>query len=205
MISSFWVMFIVFFQVYLNFNFLFLVIKFLKKVCFSGVVIKRQNLKIWVVFMWCFFIFIVFRKIVGLIPYVYGVTTNFYFVLFFSFWGWIRLIFSSFFLNFQRFIAHFCPRGAPNMLGWFLRIVEVVRVRIRPGTLTLRLVAKMTTGHILIGLITLSNCYLFFKNFIVGFFCSLFLLFYILFEVAICYIQGTVFFMLFQSYTLEHL
>lgn len=112
---------------------------------------------------------------------------------------------SSFFRRIQRFVSHFCPGGAPLALGGFLSLVEVVRVGIRPGTLTLRLVAKMTTGHILIGLITLRGCSLFFSGSIFRVMCLVFLLFYLVFEVAICFIQGKVFFMLFQRYTAEHL
>lgn len=75
----------------------------------------------------------------------------------------MRVIFSSMFTNSFLFFGHFCPSGSPLVLGWFLSLVEVVRVGIRPGTLTLRLVANMTTGHILIGLITLASCGMFFS------------------------------------------
>ncbi len=71
---------------------------------------------------------------------------------------------SSFLNNFVNFISHLCPLGCPLILGRFLRIVEVISVRIRPGTLTLRLVAKMTTGHILISLMALVSSFLFFKK-----------------------------------------
>lgn len=203
--SSFWIFFIIYKKYFLNFSFFFLIKKFLKILILKRLQEKRKNLKGWVSFMWRFFLIIMIRNLVGLIPYVYGLTTKIYFVFIFSLWGWFRLIFSSFIYNFFLFIGHLCPLGAPNALGWFLRIVEVVRIRIRPGTLTLRLVAKMTTGHILIGLITLRSCFLFFKKFFLRIFRLIFLLGYVIFEIAICFIQGKVFFMLFQSYTAEHL
>ena len=111
---------------------------------------------------------------------------------------------SSFLKKIISFISHFCPLSCPIVLGGFLRIVEVVRVSIRPGTLTLRLVAKMTTGHILIGLMSLTSRFLIFKKIFLFVVISLFMLGYLIFECAISFIQGNVFFMLFQSYTREH-
>lgn len=205
LISSVWIFYIILSNYYLQKKILSIIYYQLQNLLQKTLDRMRKNLKGWYYWMWGFFLIVMFKNLMGLVPYIYGVTTNIYYVLFLSFWGWIRLIFSSMVYNVVHFIAHFCPLGAPKVLGGFLRIIEVVRVNIRPGTLTLRLVANMTTGHILISLMAISGSFLFFKNFILRVLISFFLLFYLLFEVAICFIQGNVFFMLFQSYTAEHL
>jgi len=114
-------------------------------------------------------------------------------------------VFSRLITNYYLFIGHFCPAEAPLVLGWFLSLVEVVSVVIRPGTLTLRLVAKMTTGHILIGLITLASCGMIFSGNFLSLFVLLLLQGYLIFEFFICIIQGNVFFMLLANYSSEHL
>lgn len=182
-----------------------MVIFFFYIMCFSVIGVVGYQFKYWLFILWSFFVLIFFGKIFGLLPYVYGVTTKIYFVLFFSLWGWATIVFSSFLSKIFSFVAHFCPAGAPSALGGFLRLVEVVRVGIRPGTLTLRLVANMTTGHILIGLVTLRACNLFFKKIFLGLIVMVFLGLYLLFEIAIRFIQGQVYLMLLKRYSLEHL
>lgn len=204
--SCLWIFFSFYYSYFFNLNFRFFFFFFLQRLVLKRLKSVMVELKGFIVIIWSVFLFILFRKFFGLLPYVYGKTTNFYFVLFFSFWIWGSLIFSSFFIKFKGFIAHFCPEGSPIILAGFLRIIEFVSVGIRPFTLTLRLVAKMTTGHILIGLITLSSRFLFLKSKI---FLTLVVLFflavYVLFELVICFVQGKVFFMLLSNYSREHL
>ncbi len=167
--------------------------------------LKGFSLKGWFSYLWGFFIFITFSNLLGLFPYVYGLTTNVFIVLFLSLWGWLSIVSSRFFTNSSLFIGHFCPAGSPLALRWFLRIVEVIRVVIRPLTLTLRLVAKMTTGHILVGLLTLLVSGLLLNSSGVFFLISPLLQGYLIFEVFICFIQGKVFYMLLMNYSSEHL
>ena len=165
---------------------------------------KINEIKGLILIMWGVFILICSRNLMGLLPYVYGKTTKVYFVLFVSLWVWVRLVVSSAFYNFRGFVSHFCPEGSPLVLGGFLRVVEVVRTGIRPLTLTLRLVAKMITGHILIGLMTLVSRGLFLRGSIVSALVLFFLGSYVLFEVVISLVQGKVFFMLVKRYSGEH-
>lgn len=204
--SFLWIFYTVIFTFFSKLNILFFLENFLFSLFLKGLDdTKGFSLKGWFIVLWGFFYLITLGKLWGLVPYVYGITTNVYIVLFLSFWGWITIIFSRFFTNPFLFTGHFCPAGSPTVLGWFLRLVEVVRVSIRPGTLTLRLVAKMTTGHILIGLLTLASCGLIFSFSILLPFVLLILQGYLIFEVFICLIQGNVFYMLLANYTSEHL
>lgn len=63
-------------------------------------------------------------------------------------------------MNPYEFFSHFCPLGAPLVLAPFLVLVEIVRFRVRPLTLAIRLSANMTAGHIVLGLLGISYSYL---------------------------------------------
>ena len=49
--------------------------------------------------------------------------------------------------------AHLAPRGAPFALSPLLVLIETISITIRPLTLTVRLVANMTVGHVVCALI----------------------------------------------------
>lgn len=205
-LSFIWIFYRFIFSFFYGSNYLFFLENFLFSLFLKGLDdLKGFSLKGWYISLWGFFFLITLGKLWGLVPYVYGVTTKVYVVLFLALWGWLTIIFSRFFTQPFLFIGHFCPAGSPVILGWFLSLVEVVRVGIRPGTLTLRLVAKMTTGHILIGLITLASCGLLIKFSVIAPFILIILQGYLIFEVFICVIQGNVFYMLLANYTSEHL
>ena len=48
--------------------------------------------------------------------------------------------------------AHLSPRGAPFALSPLLVLIETISIVIRPLTLTVRLVANMTVGHVVCAL-----------------------------------------------------
>ncbi len=117
---------------------------------------------------------------------------------------WFSIVLSRLEFSFVRFLSHFTPRGSPVYLVPVLKLIELVSNLIRPLTLALRLSINMTTGHILISLIsTRGRISLFSIN-------PMFLLIvilisgYILFEVGICFIQGFVFSLLGVQYLKEH-
>ena len=93
-----------------------------------------------------------------------------------------------------------CPFGAPLALSWFLRIVEVIRICLRPITLSVRLAANMRAGHVVLGLIGGSMSLSFVRAAAlvpvgVG---------YLFFELMVCFIQGFVFYLLRALYFDEH-
>ena len=53
---------------------------------------------------------------------------------------------------FADIVAHLAPGGAPAALAPFLVIIETVSILIRPLTLTVRLVANITVGHVVCAL-----------------------------------------------------
>lgn len=56
--------------------------------------------------------------------------------------------------NTKYFLLHSVPEGTPRYLTWFLFLIEIVRNFIRPITLTVRLVANILAGHLLIILLS---------------------------------------------------
>ncbi len=96
------------------------------------------------------------------------------------------------------------PGGAPDWLNPFLVIVETLRIIVRPITLSFRLAANITAGHIILGLIGIYTRAAVFSSSTA----FLFLLFvqtgYVLFEVGICLIQAYIFCLLATLYADEH-
>lgn len=70
--------------------------------------------------------------------------------LFISLIFWSSLILSQISNNSKGFLFHLIPEGTPIYLTWFLFIIELTRNLIRPLTLTVRLVANILAGHLLI-------------------------------------------------------
>nr|YP_009057600.1 ATP synthase F0 subunit 6 [Gononemertes parasita]AGZ63900.1 ATP synthase F0 subunit 6 [Gononemertes parasita] len=152
-----------------------------------------------------FFLFLIIVNFLGLVPYVFSVTSHLVITFSLAVPIWLSLLFSSFFFSPSVFFSHFLPVGAPSLLNPFLVLVETVSISVRPITLSVRLAANMGAGHIVIGL---TGTYL--SGAIVTFDVSsvvlLFLIegFYFIFEFGICIVQGYIFSLLLVLYSDEH-
>lgn len=152
-----------------------------------------------------FFFFLIFCNFLGLIPYVFGVTSHLLITFFLAIFFWLGLLLSSFFWSLRGFLSHFLPIGAPFVLNPFLVLVESIRICVRPITLSVRLAANIGAGHIVIGLIgtyfsgALINLSLIGRSFL--FFLESF---YFIFEFGICIVQGYIFSLLLVLYSDEH-
>lgn len=93
-------------------------------------------------------------------------------------------------------IAHLAPIGAPSMLIPFLVIIETVSILIRPLTLTVRLLANISAGHIVLSII--SRCL---NSFSITIF--IILIGYNFFEFFVSFVQAYVFILLLKSYSNE--
>jgi len=99
-------------------------------------------------------------------------------------------------------IAHLVPAGSPAPLIPFLVLIETISILIRPLTLTVRLVANIRAGHIVMTLIAnLLRILTLDHIFILTFAASLF---YILFEMFVSLIQAYIFTLLISLYIKEH-
>nr|WIS40136.1 ATP synthase F0 subunit 6 [Facelina auriculata] len=145
--------------------------------------------------------FILFSNLLGLIPFVYGVTSNIWIVgsLALVFWG--LLILSGWMKFPTESAAHLAPAGAPAALVPLLVMIETVSICIRPLTLMVRLIANISAGHIIMGLIAnalaVSALHIGALTFIVH-------VGYNIFEVFVCFIQAYIFSLLVKLYSEEH-
>nr|WDD39327.1 ATP synthase F0 subunit 6 [Onchidium reevesii] len=163
---------------------------------------SKKSLMSLSLFLFSLMLFLVSMNLIGLFPYTYGITS--------SLWGagslaltmWGLLIFSGWTYNPKNSAAHLAPAGAPAALMSFLVLVETVSIVIRPLTLTVRLIANISAGHIVLSLV--ANCL---SGLTLGL-TSLAVLFvsvgYNLFEVFVAFIQAYIFTLLVGLYAQEH-
>jgi len=150
------------------------------------------------------FLLIITVNLTGLIPYRFSTSSHLIFTIRFGFPLWGALILSSLFYSFKKFTASLLPPGAPDWLNPFLVLVETIRILVRPLTLSFRLAANISAGHIVItllgiflsrALIILSKTILLILPVQTG---------YIMFEVGICLIQAYIFCLLISLYADDH-
>jgi len=141
-----------------------------------------------------FFIILVLN-LIGLIPYVFTITAQLIFTLSLSIPFWLAFILFSINKNTQHFLAHLVPAGTPIALSQFMVLIESVRQIIRPITLSVRLAANITAGHILIAL---ARTPIMIINHITLALTTLFIL-----ELAVAFIQSYVFVILLSIYLRE--
>nr|QNV11816.1 ATP synthase F0 subunit 6 [Peregriana peregra] len=152
-------------------------------------------------FLFSLMFFIILVNLLGLTPFVYSPSSSLWFAssLALGFWG--LLLISGIFFNPKEMAAHLAPSGAPTALVSFLILIETVSILIRPLTLTVRLIANISAGHIVLSLI--ANC-LTSLNFSSSMMILMVSIFYNMFEVFVCFIQAYIFTLLVGLYSNEH-
>lgn len=141
------------------------------------------------------FTFILLINITGLLPYVFTFSAHIMFTLCLALPFWISFIIFRATKNVNHFLRHLVPLRTPLALSQFMVIIETASQLIRPITLSVRLSANITAGHILIALCS-NNIYTI--NLI-----SSVLLILILLETAVAFIQRYVFTILIRMYIRE--
>nr|YP_010838237.1 ATP synthase F0 subunit 6 [Clavisyllis tenjini]WGF21046.1 ATP synthase F0 subunit 6 [Clavisyllis tenjini] len=164
------------------------------------------HLKSFMFFIAPLFIILISINLTGMIPYMFSSSSHLILLLSLGLPLWLTLLISSFLFNPSTFTASLLPGGAPDWLNPFLVIVESISIIARPITLSFRLAANMTAGHLILSLMgsylisLLLNSSFSFSSFI-----SLGLgMGYILFEIGICLIQSYIFCLLLTLYSDDH-
>lgn len=144
-------------------------------------------------------IFIIILNLFRLIPYIFTSTRHLLFNLSIAFSIWLRFIIYSI-INFPiKTLRHLVPLNSPKFLINFIVIIELIRLFIRPWTLSIRLSANLISGHLI--LILLRN---FIINFILLFpFTLLIQNILLILEISIALIQAYVFSILLTLYFSE--
>lgn len=161
----------------------------------------RKNIAPLSLFLFSLMLFLVLINLIGLAPYVYGITSNLWTASSLALLFWGLLLVSGWQNNPAASAAHLAPAGAPGALVPFLVLIETVRILIRPLTLTVRLIANIRAGHIVLSLV--ANCltrvsglsFIFILILNTG---------YNMFEVFVCVIQSYIFSLLVKLYAEEH-
>lgn len=151
------------------------------------------------------FLFLIFINLIGLVPYVFRATSHLAVSFSLGFPLWLSLIISGVVFIPSSVVAALLPIGAPAALNPFLVLIETVRIIARPVTLSVRLMANMSAGHIVL---TLIGNYLTARLFFLPSIRALILLgiqvFYTIFEFGIGVIQAYIFCLLITLYSDEH-
>nr|YP_010571310.1 ATP synthase F0 subunit 6 [Dermacentor reticulatus]UZG91446.1 ATP synthase subunit 6 [Dermacentor reticulatus]UZG91459.1 ATP synthase subunit 6 [Dermacentor reticulatus]UZG91472.1 ATP synthase subunit 6 [Dermacentor reticulatus]UZG91485.1 ATP synthase subunit 6 [Dermacentor reticulatus]UZG91498.1 ATP synthase subunit 6 [Dermacentor reticulatus] len=145
------------------------------------------------------FLFILMSNMIGLIPYIFTSSSHLVFTMFFAFPIWISLIVFLILNKINMMMAHLVPLGSPILLSFFMVLIETVSNLIRPITLSVRLMANMISGHLLIHL--LSSISMFGEMFLVMSIPMMMVL--LMLETAVAFIQSFVFAILISLYINE--
>ena len=150
------------------------------------------------------FIFIILTNFIGLLPYVFSFSRHLIITIPLGLSLWLSLIISRALYAPTSFTAGLLPGGAPDWLNPFLVLVETLSILVRPITLSFRLAANITAGHIILGLIGVYARAAVFSSTTSIIMLLLIQTGYILFEVGICLIQAYIFCLLLTLYADEH-
>nr|YP_010580908.1 ATP synthase F0 subunit 6 [Entemnotrochus rumphii]UZT27093.1 ATP synthase F0 subunit 6 [Entemnotrochus rumphii] len=151
------------------------------------------------------FLLLILFNLLGLVPYVFSPTSHFAMTLSLGCPFWLSLIISGSLHNPTSVIASLLPAGAPAGLNPILVLVETASICIRPITLSVRLAANITAGHIVLGLIgTYLSSGLFIYSVIALSLLIFIQIMYFIFEFGIALIQAYIFSLLITLYSDEH-
>nr|YP_009668624.1 ATP synthase F0 subunit 6 [Oreohelix idahoensis]QCW57653.1 ATP synthase F0 subunit 6 [Oreohelix idahoensis]UKG20815.1 ATP synthase F0 subunit 6 [Oreohelix idahoensis] len=153
-------------------------------------------------FIYTVFIFIIINNYSGLWPLVYGITTNLWVVSSLALMLWASILISGYVKSPKLSLAHLAPAGAPMVLLPLLVLIETISLLIRPLTLTVRLIANISAGHIVMSLMsnllsTLSSMSMLLSVMVL-------MTAYTLFEFFVSTVQAYIFCLLVSLYAMEH-
>lgn len=100
------------------------------------------------------FLLLLILNLFSLFPHIFSIFSliNITLILSLRFWG--SIILTNLFYFLKEFLIHLTPISTPIILISFIVIIELVRQFIRPITLLVRLGTNLTTGHLILGLIS---------------------------------------------------
>nr|YP_003891053.1 ATP synthase F0 subunit 6 [Tanystylum orbiculare]ADB91989.1 ATP synthase F0 subunit 6 [Tanystylum orbiculare] len=143
-----------------------------------------------IIFFLSLMMVIFINNLFGLLPYIFTSTSHIMLTLSMALMLWLTFNMYGWFKKTSDMFIHLVPMSTPNLLIPFMVLIESVSNIIRPITLSVRLMANMTAGHIMILLISSSCVNLSFKYSFIIIFIQISLMFL---ELAVAMIQAYVF------------
>nr|CAB0049846.1 ATPase6 [Sepia pharaonis] len=151
------------------------------------------------------FITIINFNLLGLMPYVFSTTSHLVMTFTLALPLWFCLIISSYMKNAYSSVAFMLPLATPTFLIPFLPIIETLSIMVRPITLSIRLAANISAGHIILTLIgDYLTTLILMNNYMISVFVLFIQIGYFIFEIGISIIQGYIFSLLITLYTDDH-
>jgi len=151
------------------------------------------------------FLSVIWVNIWGLIPYIFSCRRHIYWTLTIGFPVWLTFLAKSLWENsyfgWRYFLPAFCRVGGQPQYGIIASLVflECISLLIQPVTLSIRLVANVGAGHLVLGLassVLVSRSQYFSKTII-----FFLIIGYAFFEIAVNVLQAYIFFILLLSYS----
>uniref|UniRef100_UPI0030E211D7 ATP synthase subunit 6 n=1 Tax=Odontothrips pentatrichopus TaxID=3118774 RepID=UPI0030E211D7 len=99
------------------------------------------------------FMFIVTCNLMGMIPNLFTSSSHLTFNLFMSVPMWTGFFIFGWIKYSNKMFEHLVPNGTPDALISFMVLIELISTTIRPLTLSIRLMANMVSGHLLLTLL----------------------------------------------------
>lgn len=96
------------------------------------------------------FLILLLLNFSAVLSYNFALTTQLRVLIYLSLSLWVSFILFMVKNSTKRFLSHCIPEGTPIYLVWFLFLIELISNSIRPMTVTVRLLANITAGHLLI-------------------------------------------------------
>lgn len=150
------------------------------------------------------FLILITLNLFGLLPYVFRTSGHLLFTLSFGLPLWLSLILRGALHNPKAFTAHFLPSGAPDWLNPFLVLIETVSISVRFITLSFRLAANITAGHIVLGLIGIYASSALMSSLSSSISLISIQAFFTAFEIGVGLIQAYIFCLLLTLYSEDH-
>lgn len=104
----------------------------------------------YVPFIFALFVFILFANILGLLPFAFAVTSHIWVTFAFAAFIFLLCVAIGFARHGLHFFSLFVPPQTPVVLLPLVVLIELISFLARPLTLSVRLFANMTAGHILL-------------------------------------------------------
>nr|YP_008994247.1 ATP synthase F0 subunit 6 [Ophiacantha linea]AGQ49781.1 ATP synthase F0 subunit 6 [Ophiacantha linea] len=181
-------------------------INFFLEGIFDSLIGEQPNEKAeWSPWIFSIFVLCLSYNLLSLIPYTFSHTSHLSFTFSLSLPMWIAFNINGFQFNWRAKISHLLPQGTPIFLIPLMIIIETISLFIQPLTLGFRLGANLLAGHLLIFLCACTIWEILINFSFIGIISFILIIILLILEIAVAYIQATVFLILSKNYLEENL
>nr|AOR87147.1 ATP synthase F0 subunit 6 [Typosyllis sp. patternB] len=151
------------------------------------------------------FMSIIVLNLYGAAPYTITLTSHLMVTLSIGLPLWFAMILMASSMSIKLMTSHLLPENTPKFIASFLSLVETLSSYIRPITLSFRLAANISAGHVILGMVSSSVVFASFSSLPSSLMPITASSAYTMFEMAICLVQAFVFTLLTSMYSNDYL